>query len=165
MLSIALILGGTVIVRGVSTRLAFNQAINNPAPVALPDWLASLPLTEKMTGKETASDFALLHDKQFPLTSGAVGIYGDRQATLWVAGTPLDIMAARMVIAMRDKIAKGGSLFAPLSELQDKQRTIYVLEGMGQKHFYFQSKNLVIWLAVDTSIAELALQQILEEYP
>jgi hypothetical protein len=36
---------------------------------------------------------------------------------------------------------------------------------MGQKHYYFRSKNMVIWLAVDPSIAAEALEQILEVYP
>ena len=41
----------------------------------------------------------------------------------------------------------------------------YALDGMGQKHFYFQSKNLIIWLAAEPSIADEALKQILEDYP
>jgi hypothetical protein len=118
-----------------------------------------------MTGPQAEADFSNLHGKQFPLTSGAVGIYGNRQATLWVAGAPLNLMAARMVIAMRDKIAEGNSPFTPNGEYQDNQRTIYILEGLGQKHFYFQSQNLVIWLAADADIADAALQKLEETYP
>jgi hypothetical protein len=36
---------------------------------------------------------------------------------------------------------------------------------MGQEHFYFQSKNLVIWVAVDPAFVETVKQQILEAYP
>jgi hypothetical protein len=36
---------------------------------------------------------------------------------------------------------------------------------MGQKHFYFQSGDLLIWLAADQEIAEQAISQVLEFYP
>jgi hypothetical protein len=36
---------------------------------------------------------------------------------------------------------------------------------MGQRHYYFQSENFVIWLAADPSVADEAIQQILEVYP
>ena len=70
-----------------------------------------------------------------------------------------------MVEAMRERIAEGNSPFTPLSQTTDKNRTVYVLEGMGQKHFYFQSKNLVVWVAVEPALAEAVIQQILEAYP
>lgn len=143
----------------------FEKATGNPAPLALPEQLAGLPLSSQMNGPQAVADFSNLHGKQFPLTSGAVGIYGNHQATLWVAGAPLNLMAARMVTTMRDKIAEGNSPFTPRGEYQDNQRTIYILEGMGQKHFYFQSQNLVIWLAADADIADAALQQLKEIYP
>jgi hypothetical protein len=74
-------------------------------------------------------------------------------------------MAAQMVDAMHDKIAQGRSPFTPTSQISDNGRTIYALEGMGQKHYYFQSRNLVIWLAVEADIADTAIQQLQEFYP
>lgn len=145
--------------------LSYEQKVANPSPEAIPNNLAALPLMDQMTGRQAAFDFSQLHGRQIPLTSGAVGMYGDHQATLWVAGAPLKGMAARMVNTMRDKIAEGRSPFTPVAEISDNRRTIYALEGMGQKHYYFQSENLVIWLAVETDLAEVALQQLKEYYP
>lgn len=160
-----LILTGTVITLVAFGWLYYEQRVNNPALVSIPDNLAGLPLKDQLTGKDAALDFSQLHGKQFPLTSGAVGIYGNRQATLWVAGAPLKIMAAEMITAMRDKIAEGRSPFTATGEFSDNGRTIYSLDGMGQKHYYFQSGNLVIWLAVDVDFANSALQQLQEYYP
>jgi hypothetical protein len=70
-----------------------------------------------------------------------------------------------MLIAMKDKIAEGNSPFTPAGERPDGGRVIYELEGMGQKHFYFQSGDLLIWLAADQEIAEQAISQVLEFYP
>jgi len=164
-ISLTLVVLGTLFVVAALGWAYFEKTIGNPATLTLPDQLAGLPLSSQMNGPQAVADFSNLHGKQFPLTSGAVGIYGDHRATLWVAGAPLNLMTARMVTAMRDKIAEGNSPFTPSGEYQDNQRTIYVLKGMGQKHFYFQSQNLVIWLAADADIADAALQQLKEIYP
>ena len=68
---------------------------------------------------------------------------------------------------MRDKIARtsGSSPFSPVGERKDGSRTIYELDGMGQKHFYFQSGKLIVWLAVDLESAEEVLAQVLKFYP
>jgi len=160
-----LILAGTVVALTAFGWLYYEQKIGNPASVSIPDALAGLPLMDQMTGSQASFDFLQLHGKQFPLTSGAVGVYGNHQATLWVAGTLLKAMAAEMVTAMRDKIAEGRSLFTPTGEFSNNGRTIYSLEGMGQKHYYFQSGNLVIWLAIEANLADTALQQLKEYYP
>jgi len=143
----------------------YNSGTIQPAVAPLPDQLAGLPQSMKMTGTQATEEFDMLHNQHFPLTSGAVGIYGDKKAALWVGGAPFNFMAADMITAMRDKISEGRSPFTPIGEFKDGGRTIYTLEGMGQKHYYFQSKNLVIWLAADSSIADQALKQTLEAYP
>ena len=142
-----------------------DNLVHHPAAVPLPGQIANLQMTEYKTGAQAAADFAGLHDKQFPLTSGAIGIYGEHDATLWAGGAPLDFMASRMVATMQEKIVQGGSPFTPVEQFNQGARTIYVLEGMGQMHFYFQSKNLVIWLAADPAVADAAIKQILEAYP
>lgn len=143
----------------------FNNLITHPTAAFLPDQIAGLSLSTKMTGTQATEEFDMLHKNHFPLTSGAVGVYGDQMAALWVGGTPFNFMAADMVNAMRDKISAGGSPFTPVEEFKSGGRTVYALEGMGQKHFYFQSKNLIIWLAVEPPIADEALKQTLESYP
>jgi hypothetical protein len=158
-------LTGVVIAVTAFGWLYYEQKIANPAPVSIPSTLAGLPLKDQMTGRQASFDFSQLHGKQFPLISGAVGVYGNHQATLWLAGTPLKAMAAEMVTAMRDKIAEGRSPFTPTGAFSNNGRTIYSLEGMGQKHYYFQSGNLVIWLAIEANLAEPALQQLKEYYP
>lgn len=141
----------------------FDRAAGD-AP-SIPDQLAGLNRSDYRTGAEAMAEFESLHGKQFPLTSGGIATYGSDQATLWVAGASSDDIASQMVNSMREKIAQGNSPFTPLSELTDGDRTVYSLEGMGQKHYYFQSKNLVIWLAVEPALADHALQQTLEVYP
>ena len=148
---------------------AFGQAYRtNPNLISktniLPAQVAGLDLTSSTSGESAISEFTSMHGKEFPVISGDIGYYGDGRITLWVAGTSTDAVAAEMVSSMQDRIAEGNSPFTPVNEIQNGNRTVYVLDGMEQKHYYFQSNHLVIWLAAQPSIAQEATQQILEVY-
>ncbi len=164
-LPIGLIAIGVVSFLGAMGWWYLDNLVLHPAVVPLPEKIANLQMTEYKNGAQASGEFERLHDKQFPLTSGAIGIYGEHEITLWAAGAPLDLMADRMVTTMRDKILQGGSPFTPVEQFNQGTRTIYVLEGLGQMHYYFQSNNLVIWLAADPAVADTAIKQILEAYP
>jgi hypothetical protein len=125
-------------------------------------------LSQSLTAEDSISEVARLHGNDFSLSSGAVGMYGtDHSIILWVAGAPYQTMADWMLVAMREKIAmpSSNSPFSPVGERQDRSRTIYELDGMDQKHFYFQSGKLIVWLAADPKWAEEALSQTLQFYP
>ena len=165
MIPICLITIGVLSSSGALGLLYFDNLLRHPSAVSMPGQIANLQMTEYRSGAQASADFANLHDRQFLLISGAIGIYGDHKITLWAAGAPLDFMAARMLVAMREKISQGGSPFTSIEQLDQDGRTVYVLEGMDQLHYYFQSNNLVIWLAADPALADAAIKQILEAYP
>lgn len=162
---LGLITLGVLLSLGTLGRLYLNNRASPLEIVELPDQLVGLQITESRRGAEAITEFAGLHGKSFQISSGAVGIYGNGQITLWVAATDSRSMAAELTSTMQVKIAEGDSLFTPVDEISNGSRTIYVLEGMGQRHFYFPSKNLVIWMAADRAVADNALQQTLEVYP
>lgn len=163
--SIGLIVLGTLLSTGALGWLYFGNSTNIAETVALPDQIAGLQRSDYRTGAQAIAELENLHVKQFPIISGAIGIYGNQQITVWVASASSDSIASQMVDAMRKRIAEGNSPFTPLNQTSDNNRLVYALEGMGQKHFYFQSKNLVVWVAVDSALAEAVIQQILEAYP
>jgi hypothetical protein len=111
-------------------------------------------------------ELSWMHGQEFQLNQGAVGKYGPGEdATLYVAGTPFGFMTGRLVKAMRDKIVRSESPFTPLGERKAGSRTVYELEGMGQRHYYFRSGNLVVWVAVDEAQADGVLGDVLNYYP
>jgi len=154
-----------LLIFGTLTWSYFDNLTKQPGEVLLPESIAGLQMTNITTGDQAVAEFENLHGRQFPVTSGSIGIYGNNEITLWAAGVSSEAIAIGMTNAMQEKIEKGNSPFTPLEQFDQGNRTIYVLEGMGQKHYYFQSKNLVIWLAVSPALADQAIQQTLEVYP
>lgn len=154
---------GVLLVAGSLLVILLNQPAKNDAP--LPSSLANQPLTNATYGDQAVADITRLHGKQFPITSGAVGQYGDSgQSTLWVSESPTEGDAADLVTAMQTRIAEGRSPFSQRDVRDEGSTDILVLDGMGQQHFYFQVGKRVIWLAADPSIAEAALQDTLAFY-
>ena len=144
----------------------YSQTLELISPAPLPDQLAGYPLSRRILGRPALDELAWMHGQVFPLTKGAVGTYGtENQITVYVAGTPVKFMVGRLLVAMRDKIAESNSPFTPIAEREINQRTIYELDGLGQRHNYFRSDVLVVWLAADETLAEEALDQVLFFYP
>jgi hypothetical protein len=140
--------------------------LQNPGTISIPKEISNEPLFLQQNGWRAMDELDRLHKQKFPLTAGSIGTYGSHQnVKLWVGETFWKIIANRMIIYMRDEIATGSSPFTPEGERFINDRTIYTFDGMGQKHFYFQSGRLIIWLAADENIAEQALYEILEYFP
>ena len=147
--------------------------LQEPASLVQPDLpalVAGYSLTRALSGEQAILEINRLHGLEFPLVSGAVGVYGtNQQATLWISGSESAAGAQEMMVAMHDRIAQsimeGNAVFLPEDEQVYGARTVYVLSGMGQRHYYFRSGRLLVWLAIDPGIAGEALEQMLRFYP
>ena len=166
LLAKAMIAVGVILIISSLVFWRAKEFIANSNEVNLPKSLADLPLTTVIYGPEAVHEITRLHGKEFPSISGAMGTYGNsNQATLWVAGFTDNSTAAQILHAMQEKIASVDTPFTPTGEEQIGGRIVYLLDGMGQKHIYFQSNSLVIWLAADPNISERAIEQILMFFP
>ncbi len=138
---------------------------SKPTSVPIPTQVAGFSLASEETGSAALHEFAQLHGKSFPVTSGAKGVYGaGNQAIIWAAGTASTADTRKLLEEMRDKIAQGNFPFQPSGVRTVADREVYALDGMGQKHFYFQSGKYLVWLAANPEIADQALQQALIFY-
>ena len=131
--------------------------------MAVPPSLAGMPLTAQVYGRPALAEIEQLHGKGFALVDGAVGHYGNGTATVWISGTWAPFLAARQVEDMRDRIAEGRSPFELTGTREVDGTMIYVLEGMGQMHYYFQVDKRVVWLAASPELAEQSLQELLSD--
>jgi len=166
LIALGFIITGTLICIISIGYIMLNPEAKNTNSAALPDQATGLRLTSISSGKQALREITQLHGKEFPLVSGAVGRYGDNnQVIVWVADAADKAAAEEILQAMRERIAAGNSPFTPSGELQNGGRPIFTLDGLGQVHFYFQSGKQIVWTAVDASLYEKALKQILDYYP
>ncbi len=161
-----LVLAGLLLLGGGALWLSIERAAANPAAAPLPPQVAGQPLWTADTGRQAAFEISRLHQQSFPLISAAVGIYqGKHNAQIWASGFSFGWLAGRMEQAMRKSILSDPNLpFRLLEEREVDGRRVAVLEGLGQRHFFFTSGRLVIWLAADPEIAEPALRDTLAFY-
>jgi hypothetical protein len=160
--------GVLLVIASITVPIVFKNESETTAPI--PAQIAGLSLASKATGSAALQEFTRLHGKAFPVTSGAKAVYGrSSQVIIWAAGTTSGEAARQLLEAMRDKIAEGAAdnraPFQPSGVEMIGSTEVYALDGMGQKHFYFQSGKYLIWLAADGEIADQALRQALDFYP
>ena len=141
--------------------LAVEQSVISRADVTPPTSLAGLPLTEKVTGQAALTGIEGLHSKGFPMADGAIAYYEGGLATVWISSTWASLLATRQVHVMTERIAEGQSPFTPIDTIAVEGVAIYVLTGMGQRHYYFQLDKRVVWLAVSPPLAEQSLPDLL----
>jgi hypothetical protein len=167
LLPLFLVVAGVLLVAASFAFWQFTTAVDNPGHADLPETIAGLSLSQARYGPDAVAEVTRLHDKSFPLSSGAAAMYGQPgdMVMLWVTGTPAQPLAAKMISDMEKAIEKTESPFTPVGVRNVSDRSIRELTGMGQEHFYFQSTALVVWLAADEPIAEIALAEMLEFYP
>lgn len=132
----------------------------------LPAQVSGLPLSSQILGRPALRELFRMHGQDFSLNKAVVGIYGrENEIIIYVAGAPLKFLAGELLKAMRDKIAENNSPFQLLAIREIDQHTLFELKGMGQRHYYFRSGDLIIWLTAADTWAEQALEEVLVYYP
>lgn len=147
--------------------LLFAYRANSSEKVSLlPASVSGLPLISADNGPQAVAEITRMHQKDLLVSSGAKGQYGNaNQISIWAAGFSSETEASQSLKTMTEKIFQGNSPFSFIGQRQIRGRSIEGLEGMDQKHFYFQSGKLVIWLAANSDLAEKALDEVLYFYP
>jgi hypothetical protein len=163
-LTISVVVIGVVLLAG---SLVFAYRANSGDRVSLlPESVSGLPLISADNGPQAVAEITRMHQKDLLVSSGAKGQYGNAgQVSVWAAGFSSETEASQSLETMTEKISQGNSPFSPIGQRQVRVRIVEELEGMGQKHFYFQSGKLVIWLAANSDLAEKALDEVLYFYP
>ncbi len=151
--------GFVIILASLSWQLVHEQSAGAVAAgLTVPRSLADQSLTAQKSGPAALEEIESLHGKGFALTDGTVVHYGD--ATVWVAKAEDEAAAKTMVDTMTRRIAEGRSPFTPTGTRPINGRTVWTLTGMGQSHFYWQSSDKVVWLAISPAQAEQGLSEL-----
>ena len=159
-----MIIGVLLIALGVSSQLS-QFVYDDPKGLPLPEQLSSIPLTKETSGAEAVLEFYSIHGQNFGFIAAAVGHYeGDVRATVYVGETILPVFASWAIFRMARVLDNLHSPFLEIDNLTMGGRWIKYMEGLGQRHYYFQSGRYVIWLAADRAVSEEALRQVVDFY-
>lgn len=141
------------------------QGLGSVEQTPLPEEIAGLRLHHFSQGEEALAQIAELHGKKFNLKNGYVAHYksSTSEAMLWISESFYESEAQELIGRMLAKIKEGKSPFSGLTEFQASGQTIYSLTGLGQTHYIYQERDMVVWLAVDPPIAEQALKETLAQ--
>jgi hypothetical protein len=119
-LAVGLLVIGVWLVVGAIGWAFFDHSSSQFLEGTLPDSIAGMRLASSTTGAHAIEEVSSMHGKEFPIESGEIGVYGDSEVTLWVAGAASDEVAAQMTQAMQEKISRGKSPFTPTIEIQNE---------------------------------------------
>ncbi len=151
----------------IPEKAAMQMARNAALPessLSVPATLGSLRWTQSIRGAKAIAEIEQLHQTSIEITDGIISQYqaNGAKATLWVATAITADKAVELVDLMNDLIRDGHPVFQQWVSREMQGIRVYEVFGMGQKHYYFVHNRQMYWLAVDASVAENALRELLE---
>jgi hypothetical protein len=162
--TVLIVIGSLIIFSAVGI-LLYPKIATNPRERLLPQTLGGMPLTQAIYGPEAVAGVIQLHGVDFPLEDAAIGQYGHQgEITLWISVEPDAATATELNDLMTEKINLGRSPFTNPVIQQIRGTPVYILEGLGQQHYYWQTEELIVWIAADFDIAMRVLGECLEYY-
>lgn len=131
----------------------------------VPAALAGTPIVTSLRGAAALTDVSRLHGKTIDAVDAAVARYRDG-TTLWISASSSALAASRLFWRMNRRMANGTEVFSAPRLQEIAERSVFVTEGIGQIHYYYQSGARVIWLAVPPGPhAAATIEALLHLYP
>ena len=151
-----------VLVANVSRAPRERPRLNElPVPAAL----AGAPIVTSLRGPAALAEVSRLHGKTIEVVDAAVARYRDG-STIWISASSSALDASRLFWRMNRRMANGTQVFSTPRPQEVGGRPVFVTEGIGQVHYYYQSGARVIWLAVPPGPhAGSAVEALLRLYP
>ncbi len=129
----------------------------------LPASIAGMELKEVVSGEEAARIINRMHQGEVATHSDFIAEYRGEpgEATYYLS---LYEQPEQAVLAMEDMarvMKKEGHGFSHLMSRVHNDKVFYMALGQGQAHYFFARGVELVWLAVDTEIAEQAILDVL----
>ena len=136
-----------------------------PPGLRVPQALAGTPITSTLRGPAALAEVSRLHGKAIAAGDAVVARYQDG-TTLWVSASSSALEASRLLWRMNRRMANGTKVFGAPRPQELRGRTVFITEGLGQVHYYYQSGTRVLWLAVPPGPhTGAAIEALLALYP
>jgi len=153
-----------VLAVGLLAAILFSMQGNTGQKRDMPEQLAGMKLVKHLEGKEAVSQMNQLHGTDIGVTGGFLAEYAgaSQRLSVWVGKTNGEAAAAELLRIMTDKIAAGNPTFTGLQKSTLEGKTVFSVQSREGRHYYYQSGDAVVWLAVQApeplSVAREALR-------
>jgi hypothetical protein len=163
-----------LVVAGFLALVWFSFGQNVLAPrkqPSVPEKLGVLELVDSYEGAQALAQIRRLHGGDVGLVSAIVAEYahakspyhsGNERLTVWIGRAESRDAAVELTHRMIDGIEKGGAGFSNLQQLTIAGHEVFQVDGPGGQHFFYQSRERVIWLTTEAADAMPLLQQALK---
>jgi len=130
----------------------------------LPQKLGDLSLAKVIQNKKAAVIINKMHGKKLDDCKNFIGIYGGNNSknVLYVSVYENAEKAKTNIKSMAMKMANGSSVFSPLTHSKMGDSVHFETDGMGLKHYFYRTDNILIWWQVELDKAEITLNDLLK---
>jgi hypothetical protein len=129
----------------------------------LPKKLGDLSLVKTIQNKEATRIINKMHGKNLDDCENFIAFYGNKNSknTLYVSVYENAEKAKTNLMSMSMKMAKGTSVFSPLTHSKMGEDVHFQTDGMGLKHYFYRVDNILIWWQVEPDKAEVTYNDLL----
>jgi len=130
----------------------------------LPQKLGELNLVKVIQNKKAAVMINKMHDKKLDDCKNYIAIYGNNHSKniLYVSIYENAEKAETNIKNMAIKMANGSSVFSPLTHAKIRDNVYFETAGMGLKHYFYRTDNILIWWQVEVDKAEATYNDLLK---
>ena len=129
----------------------------------LPQKLGELNLSKVIQNKKATVIINKMHGKKLDDCKNYIAVYGNNHSKniLYVSVYENTERAETNIKNMAIKMANGTSVFFPLTHTKIGDNVYFETEGMGLKHYFYRTGNILIWWQVESDKAEATLNDLL----
>ncbi len=146
---------------------SFGQNVLSPREqLSVPQRLGELELVSIIEGSEAMAQITGLHGTDIELVSTYIAEYagGSERGTVWVGATEGSQAGAELTNRMLQAIGEGSSGFSNLQQFSIAGYEVFRVDGPGGVHFFYNSREEVVWLAVEAADALAILKEVLDSF-
>lgn len=144
--------------------LIFINCGNGANSNYLPQKLGGLSLSKVIQNNKATAIINKMHGKKLDDSENFIAHYGNNHSKniLYVSVYKNAEKAETNIKNMAMKMAKGSSVFSPLTHGKMGDHIYFETDGMGFKHYFYRTDNVLIWWQVEPDKAVATINDLLE---
>jgi len=130
----------------------------------LPQKLGDLSFAKAIKNEEATAIINKMHGKRLDDCKNFIAYYGNNRSKniLYVSVYEGAEKAKENLKSMVMKLVNGSPVFSPLRHSKMDENVHFETDGMGLKHYFYRTDNILIWWQVEPDKAEITYNDLLK---